>query len=88
MDEQQVKTPDSMDKILIEISQVKEEYKDHSSITKRLDEIEESFEHRISNIEKDMKAYTQFMDKTSGFCTRLGFYGDCLVIWLRGLWKK
>ena len=79
---------DETEKILIEISSVKEEFKDHTSITKRLDNMEIEFDQRIGKLEADMKTYNMFVSKSSGFFTRLGFYGDVGIIWLRGLWKN
>ena len=48
----------------------------------------EGLEDRIHDLETKMDVYENFVSKTSGIFTRVGFYGDAFIIYLRTLWKK
>jgi len=53
-------------------------------LTKRVEELED----RMHDTETELIKYRNFIEKTNGFFTRAGFYGDAAVMWLRSKFKK
>jgi len=47
-----------------------------------------ALEDRIHDMESELIKYRNFIEKTTGFFTRVGFYGDAAIIWLKMKFKK
>lgn len=78
-----------MDEGLIEVlNNFKKEIQDDKVIIARIDELDQRYDARFKEVEKRMDEYAIFISKTSGLFTRIGFYLDAFVIYLRGLLKK
>jgi len=71
------------EKIVEAINNLKGSVDGYKDLQKRI----ESIEDRMHDTETKMIQYNCFVDKTSGFFTRVGFYGDAAVIWLRMKFK-
>lgn len=42
-----------------------------------------ALETRMHDLDIDLIKYRKFIDESSGFLTRLGFYADAAVLWLK-----
>ena len=71
-------------KLIEAVNGLKESVNKYQSLAVQI----ESLEDRICKLEEEAKKYRSFVDKTSGFFTRIGFYGDAAVLWLRTKFKK
>lgn len=56
--------------------------KNHSE-SERLNNFEKSVEGRLLELEKSVRKYETFIDQTSGFFTRIGFYLDGMVLYFK-----
>lgn len=60
----------------------------NNSLVTRFDNFEKATEDKIERMEKDLNEYRMFISKTSGFFTRVGFYLDGIVLYLKTKFGK
>ena len=62
---------------------IKEGIEKNNSEAERFNIFEKSVEGRLLELETSVRKYESFIDKTSGFFTRIGFYLDGVVMYFK-----
>lgn len=70
-------------KLLEKIASIGELLSENNSLVIRFDNFEKKVEGEIQGLLKDINEYKMFISKTSGFFTRIGFYLDGIVFYLK-----
>lgn len=70
--------------IINAIESLKGSIDSYQTLAKRVNELED----RMHDMETELIKYRNFIEKTDGFFTRAGFYGDAAIMWLRAKFKK